>query len=130
VVVKPAWIDDPDITGEHEVDIGLRRKPMVGRFVKGPIPLDRVVRAAQLPGKALCLLLLIYYRTGASGTEWVTIPRSLLDEVGINREAKRRALRHLEYIGMIHIKQTKGYQTKVRLRPVRKLSGRPKCKAG
>ena len=129
-MAKPAWIeDDPFITGEHEVDIGLRYEPVVGRFVKGPIPLDCVVRAAQLPGKALCLLLLIYYRTGASGTEWVTIPRRLLNEAGINREAKRRALRQLKAAGMIHIKQTHGYQSQMRLSPVRKRSGKSKCKA-
>ena len=114
-MTRPYWMDDPAITGEHEIDIGLRPKPMVGRFVKGPIPLDSLMVVNRLPGKAWLMLLLIYHRTAMSSDRWVTLSRNLLEEFGVNREAKRRALRQLEAAGLIRTEQHRGYQTRMRL---------------
>ena len=118
-MTRPYWMDDPAITGEHEIDIGLRPKPLVGRFVKGPIPLDCLVVVNRLPGKAWLMLLLIYHRTAMSSDRWVTLSRNLLKEFGVNREAKRRALRQLEAAGLIRTEQHRGYQTRMRLHPAK-----------
>jgi DNA-binding GntR family transcriptional regulator len=61
------------------------------------------------------MLLLIYHRTAMSSDRWVTLSRNLLEEFGVNREAKRRALRQLEAAGLIRTEQHRGYQTRMRL---------------
>jgi regulatory GntR family protein len=114
-MTRPYWMNDPEITGEHEIDIGLRPKPMMGRFVKGPIPLDSLVVVNRLPGKAWLMLLLTYHRTAMSSDRWITLSRNLLEEFGVSREAKRRALRQLEAAGLVQTEQLKGYQTRMRL---------------
>ena len=42
---KPIWEDDPDITGEHKIDIGLHRRSIENFFIQGPIPLADYVTA-------------------------------------------------------------------------------------
>jgi hypothetical protein len=58
---------DPEITGEHEIDIGLRRRPLQEPFLMGPILLRELAPIAQMPGKALAVWLLIRHRLRALG---------------------------------------------------------------
>ena len=64
------FMGDPEITGEHEVDLGLERRRLGEPFLKGPILLRDLAPIAKLPGKALALWLLIRYRSDVSGEAW------------------------------------------------------------
>jgi hypothetical protein len=113
---KPGgYMGDPDITGEHEIDIGLRRKQARGRFLKGPVPLSELVPIGKMPGKALLVWLLIRHRTDLNRGEWATLPRRILQEWGISKNARADALRRLEQAGVIKIDRPKGYMLKVQL---------------
>jgi hypothetical protein len=114
-VAKYPWDDDPAITGEHEVDIGLKRKAACEPFLKGPILLRQLAAASQLSGRALALLLLVHYRTDIEGKSWITLPGHLLASWGIDRDANRRALRQLEGAGLVRLDRRKGYRTRVHL---------------
>jgi hypothetical protein len=46
---------DPEITGEHEIDVGLRRKSKKGSFVKGPLSLAELLPVVRMPGNALAV---------------------------------------------------------------------------
>jgi hypothetical protein len=113
------YLGDPDITGEHEIDIGLRKCPLRGLFLKGPLPLPELGLVARMPGKALALWLLIRHRTDVSRNGWATLPPRFLNEWGIRQRAKTNALRHLEQAGLIKIEQPKGYMLKVTIRKKR-----------
>jgi hypothetical protein len=108
-------LGDPDITGEHEIDIGLRRKPLKGKFLKGPLLLDELLPVARMPGKALAVWLLIRHRTDVNRGDWSTLPQRILREWGIGKDAKADALRRLEQAGLIKIERPKGYMLKVKL---------------
>jgi hypothetical protein len=114
------YMGDPDITGEHEIDIGLRRKALRGAFLKGPLLLDEWMPVARMPGKALALWLAIRYRCDVNRGNWATLPQKLLKECGIGKDARADALRRLEQAGLIKVERPKGYMLRVKLIPRRK----------
>jgi len=78
-----------------------------GRFLRGP-PLRQIGTAAHLPGQALALLLAVHHQIALTGKRTVTLPRSLMTELGINKDAKARGLRALEGAGLIVIEREAG----------------------
>ena len=101
---------------EIETDVSRRaRTRHQGRFLKGPIPMAKITAAAVLPGKALALFLAIHHRTALTGQSTVTLPRSLLAELGIGRDAKARGLRDLEAAGLVHVERARGHTARVGL---------------
>ncbi len=80
-----------------------QRQRRLARFLKGPIKLDLLQRAAQLPGKALVVLLAIRHRADLRGASNVTLPTEYLALWGVGRDAKRRALAALEGEDLIRI---------------------------
>ena len=109
------YMGDPEITGEHEIDIGLRRRPLREPFLMGPILLRELAPIAQMPGKALAVWLLIRHRSDLSRGDWITLPQTLLEKWGIRKDAKAEALRRLEDAGLIRVERPKGYMLKVKL---------------
>ena len=116
------YMGDPLITGEHEIDVGLRPRQLRERFVKGPLLFRELSLVARMPGKALALWLLILHRSDLSRGKWVTLPSQLLAEFGIHKRAKAVALRHLDAAGLIKVQRPDGYMIKVK--PVRMRSRR------
>ena len=82
---------------------GAQRRRRSSRFLKGPITLELLHRAAQLPGKALAVYLAIRHRVDLRSSLNATIPAAYLAEWGIDRYARRRALAALEWAGLIEI---------------------------
>jgi hypothetical protein len=75
-------------------------------FIGGPFPWAQYRLAASLPGAALVLWQLIHHQSRMRKAEEVTLPRWMLDDIGIGRETKRRALQALERVGLIRIRQS------------------------
>ena len=109
------YMGDPEITGEHEVDNGLRPKPLREKFIKGPLVLAELLPVAWMPGKALALWLLIRHRSDLNRGDWFTLPVTLLKEWRISEDARTDALRRLEQAGLIQIERPKGFMLKVKL---------------
>jgi len=103
------------ITGEHKVDIGLRRRSPKGFFIPGPIFLSDLLPVAKMPGKTGWVWLLILYRATYSKQEWVTLPAYALKEWGISKDAKIDALRRLEQDRRIAVQRPIGGYLRVRL---------------
>ena len=94
-----------------------RRERHNGRFVRGPLPLNQVMAAARLPGKALAVWLAVHHRTALTGKQMVTLPESLLAGFGIGKDAKARALQQLEQAGLVRVERESGRTTRVGLLP-------------
>ena len=84
-----------------------------GRFLKGPIPMTAITAAARLPGQALSLLLAVHHQTALTRKSWVTLPKGLLTQLGVSRDAKARALQQLEAALLIRVVRAKGKTTRV-----------------
>ncbi len=77
-----------------------------GEFLKGPIPLDWLGRAAKLPGKApLATALAIMFEAGRRRSPVIKLTTAILQRFGVNRKAKYRALKHLQDAGLIAVHQ-------------------------
>lgn|SRR5450631_762800 len=103
---------------EKEIETEVSRQSKVrhkGRFLKGPIPMHLIARAAKLPGQALALYLAVHHQTALTGKALVTLPSALLTELGISRDAKARGLRHLEQASLIRIERSCGRSVRVGL---------------
>ena len=101
------------ITGITEIEVetaALRsaRARQAGRFLKGPIPLDDIAVASRLPGRALAVLLAIHHRQALTRNPSVTLPKRLLAEFGVDKDAKARALHQLEAAGLISVRRHSG----------------------
>jgi len=102
----------------REVTTGALRgyEPRVqGRFLKGPIPLQPIARAARLPGQALAVYLAIHHRAALTRNATVTLPKGLLEQFGVSRDAKARALYALEQASLIAVERNSGKIARVRL---------------
>ncbi len=96
---------------EHEVQTEWSRQKSVRlqeRFLKGPIPIRLIGAAAKLPGQALSVYLAVHHQTALTRREWVTLPKGLLDQFGVSRDAKARALQALETADLVHVVRAKG----------------------
>lgn len=84
------------------------RLARAGHFLKGPIPLEWLCTAARLPGRALHVGVLVWFRAGLTRSDTVHLPSALLAACGIDRDAKARALRALERAGLVTVRRSHG----------------------
>ena len=87
---------------------GLPRHKQGELFLKGPIPLEWLQRAAQLPGKSLHVAIALWQRAGMKKSNGLKLSNKILDGMGVDRYAKRRALKALEGAGLVSVERHHG----------------------
>ena len=85
------------------------------KFLKGPIPLNWLSRAAQLQGKSLQVGLSLWFLAGLTNSRTMKLSQSTLCDFGVNRQCKYRALKWLEDAQLISIKGANGQSPEVTL---------------
>ena len=84
-------------------------KPKAGeKFLKGPIPLNWLSAAAQLPGKSLHLGIAIWFKASIAKSATVRLSNIAGLPFGLDRNAKYRALGWLEDAGLITVERQTG----------------------
>jgi hypothetical protein len=73
--------------------------------------------AARLPGQALAVFLAVHHRVALTGNASVTLPKNLLSDLGVTRDAKARALHALEQAALVAVERNSGKTARVRLLP-------------
>ena len=92
----------------------LKPKPKLPRhhpgekFLKGPIPLRWLTRAATLPGKALHVALALWFQAGVERSATVRLNLSRLQDFGVERSAGSRALAMLVTRQLVTVQQRPG----------------------
>ncbi len=77
-------------------------------FLKGPVPLYWIAKAACCSGRALDVAIILWYRAGLEDCWTVKIPRWVADKFGLSTDAKSRGLRALETAGLVSVKRQTG----------------------
>src|SRR5262245_35351565 len=95
-------------------ELAAQRKSL-GRYLKGPIPWDWVVRASMLLGKALTVGLCLWRISGATKSKTVVLANHELEPFGIGRSTKSRALAELEGAGLIRTERRPGRWSEITL---------------
>ena len=88
-----------------------RRDPSArnnNRFLKGPIPLNWLIKAAPLNGKALEIGVVIWHLKGLKRKNTVKLNGKLLREFKISRSTLYRGLDQMEKAGLISIQRQIG----------------------
>ena len=96
---------------------------MKERFLKGPIPLAQIASAAKLPGKSLTVYITLHHQSAMARRDQVTLPKGLLAQLGVSRDAKARALSALEQAGLVQVEKEKGKGSLVMLTKEHKADG-------
>jgi hypothetical protein len=77
-------------------------------FIRGPIPLDWLSRAAMLPGRSLHVAMALWFMAGLKKTRIVPISNVTGLQFGLDRNAKYRALEWLEQADLISVERRTG----------------------
>ncbi len=102
-----------------EVSSGPPRHSPGEYFLRGPIPLEWLQRAAMLPGKALQVSVATWFRAFLKHTDTVLLTNKLLGGFGVSRHSKARALKALEDAGLMAVRRTPRKNPTVKLLPYR-----------
>ena len=78
------------------------------KFLKGPIPLNWLCRASQLPGKSLHVANAIWFLVGLNKSPTVRLNQAILTQFGVTRTCKYRALNWLSDAGLIAVEKATG----------------------
>ena len=98
---------DQDRVGRSQGGIrrGRRVSPIRGKFIAGPVDVSWVVQASRLGVKALLVGLALWHIRGLRKTDTFIVSNLMLQDWGIQPDAKRRALRKLEEAGLIRVER-------------------------
>ena len=77
-------------------------------FLKGPVPLAWLHRAAKLPGKALAVGVAVWFKAGATRSREVRLSGQLLSRFGLNRHSAQRGLAALEAERLVSVERHPG----------------------
>ena len=78
------------------------------RFLKGPIPLYWLRRAASLGGKTLAVAVVICFKAGLTKKRTVRLTGKLLTEFSVGRKAGSRGLKKMESAGLVSVERHAG----------------------
>ena len=91
-------------------------RPRAGdRFLKGPIPMRWLERAAQQPGRALHVGIALWFFAGLTKSGKIRLSLSRLSRLGLDRHAGSRGLRALEAAGLVAVERHPGRAPRVTL---------------
>jgi hypothetical protein len=79
-----------------------------GKFLRGPVPLAWLHRAADLPGKALAVGLALWFLRGVQKRRTVRLTRRTLRRLGVGRKPGYLGLKNLEGAGLVRVRRQKG----------------------
>ena len=85
------------------------------RFLKGPIPWSWLTAAARLPGKALHVAIMLWFKAGIAKRRTVSVSHSVLKQLGVGRNAARRGLAALESAELVTVDRKPGRSPTVTL---------------
>lgn len=117
-----SYLDDRDIpvkrlqlrsssAGPRLIEVA-KSKP----FMKGPIQMDWLSSAAQLPGKALNVALAVHWLAGMNGNKPTKLIGKSLKLLNVSDDACRDGLRRLEAAGLITVARLPGQRPVVTVR--------------
>src|SRR4051794_26696832 len=88
------------------------------QFIKGPLPLGWIATAAKAGHPlALPVLLALKYKADTLRQPWVKPPAAVLRLLGVDKDARSRAIAALERTGLVQVQRRKGRPPLVRLVP-------------
>src|SRR5262245_58210201 len=89
---------------EKKVDLPTVQDRRARRFI-APMPLTWFLTACRLPGKAPVLAVVIWHLARLKKSDTFVLTQASLNQFGISRQAKYKALAALESVGLISVRR-------------------------
>lgn len=86
-------------------------------FLRGPIPMSWLAKAAKLPGQALFAGLLLWHEAGMRKSRTVAFHTAKMVSAGFHEDTARRAIRELERASLVTVERLPGRLMRVTLPP-------------
>jgi hypothetical protein len=112
-VARSAFSDKPATSSPGKKGAPRHKKGV--HFLKGPVLLNWLARAACCRGKALHVAIILCYRAGLQKSDTIKVPGWTAKKFGLDRHAKTRALKALEQAGLVSITRRQGCSPQVTL---------------
>jgi len=112
------------LTGSRPSNNNHQGPPRHGRgdkFLKGPIPLNWLAKAARQPGKALHVAIAIWFFAGMSRSRSVTLSSRLMFTLGSSRFSTYRGLKALEEVGLVAVIRHPGRSPRITIQDFSKV---------
>ena len=84
-------------------------------FLRGPIPLPWLQRAASLPGKASTLGLILWWFKGMNPTKPIKVTTKSLRNFSLSESAYLDGLKRLEEAGLVSVTRNKGQRALIEI---------------
>ena len=91
-------------------------------FLRGPVPMDWLSKAAELPGKTLNVALAIWWLQGMTQSESFKLTRKSLSLFNIKRDAASISLKRLEGAGLIRVQRNVGQRPTISIIHLQEIS--------
>lgn len=91
-----------------------RGAAIMGEFLAGPIDFGWLERAAQLPGAALHIAILVQHLAKLRRLEWVPVSNRDAARLGVKPDAKSRAILALQEARLVEVKKQPGQSPRVK----------------
>ncbi len=78
------------------------------KFLKGPVPWNWIAKAAQLPGKAIQVGIVIWFLAGIKNSRTVPLSNKVLRDLEVSRHSQYRGLKALEKGGLVSVTRHAG----------------------
>jgi len=110
--IRMTW----DRSSGHYRKVGPSRSTstVTEHYLRGPIPLAWLQKAARLPGRTLAVGVALWHLAGLRRTrQHLSLSTERLAPFGVSRYAKDRALRHLTGAGLVTVDRKRGRSPRV-----------------
>jgi hypothetical protein len=84
------------------------RNAPIGRFIKGPIPLEWVLMVAKLPCRSVNIGLALWYLAGLNKSRQVSLTHKTLQEFNVSPKTAGRLLKRMQSAGLVEVVQKPG----------------------
>ena len=105
---------------------GGQGKQEMERFLQGPVPMWWINRAAQLPGRALHVGVIVWHRAAMLRGSEVALSADVYQANGLSLSGAKRALDALEQAGLVRVTHHHGKAPRVTLVKTKNASS-PSC---
>ena len=105
----------PTVKLKYEQSNGFVTARQQGFFIKGPLPMEWMSKAALLPGKAIQVALALWWLAGMKPQQKIKVTRQALNFFNVSNDAYRDALLRLELSGLVKVSRLPGQRAQVEI---------------
>ena len=109
----------PNDSGNKIKEKNITSEKFYGRkrdhFLKGPIPMQWLIAAANIRGKALHIGVALWFWSGIKNSKTFILPGNAIRDLGVSRQTCYSQLKSMEQAGLLSINSRKGKKPEITL---------------